>query len=210
MPSNPKNILNTIFPTNRRLLVNKSISSIKVNKNWKKVLVVGVGKDPYRKLFGNLEKYVRLDIVLDKDKVDVVADAHFLPFGEQSFDCIMAIEVFEHLEFPETFVAESYRVLKSGGSFFVSVPFMFHEHGDPSDFWRPTKFKLKKIFSKFRKLNINPQGNRIQVIFDLITTTKSFFGFFKFFRLFSHIIYLINSKKFNSTSPSGYFISAEK
>ena len=57
-----------------------------------------------------------------------------LPFKNESFDCILAIEVFEHLENPEVFVDEAYRVLNKTGIMFVTVPFMFHEHGDPSDY----------------------------------------------------------------------------
>ena len=210
MPSDPNKFLYKLFPTNRRLLVNQSISSIRIKKTWKKVLIIGVGNDPYRNLFGELEHYVRLDILVDKEKVDIVADAHFLPFASSSFDCIMAIEVFEHLEYPEKFVNEMHRVLKNSGSTFISVPFMFHEHGDPSDYWRPTKFKLEKIFSQFSKLDIISQGNRIHVILDLITTSKSLFGLLRAFRILNHLIHLIKLKKVISSSPSGYFVRAEK
>jgi len=71
MPSNPKFFLNKVFPTNRRLLVNQSLKSIKIKKTWKKVLVIGVGNDPYRDLFDELDQYVRLDIFLDKNKFSV-------------------------------------------------------------------------------------------------------------------------------------------
>ena len=209
MPSDPNKFLQKVFATNRRILVNQSIASIEIKKTWKKVLVVGVGNDPYRELFGELDQYVRLDIFADKDNVDVVADAHFLPFDQSSFDCIMAIEVFEHLENPEKFVDESYRVLKSSGSIFLTIPFMFHEHGDPSDFWRPTKYKLKKVFSKFLKLDIISQGARLHVILDLLTTSKSLFGLFRALRVINHLICLVKFKK-ETSSPSGYFIKATK
>jgi|APSaa5957512535_1039671.scaffolds.fasta_scaffold136846_2 SAM-dependent methyltransferase len=209
MPSDPKKFLHKMFPTNRRLLVNQSISTIKIKKKWKKVLVVGVGNDPYRDLFGELEQYVRLDIFSDKEKVDVVADAHSLPFDRSSFDCIMAIEVFEHLEDPEKFVDESHRVLSSSGSIFLSIPFMFHEHGDPYDYSRPTKFKLEKIFSKFSQLDISSQGTRLHVILDLITTSSSLFGLLRVFRFINHLICLVKFTN-ETTSPSGYFIKATK
>lgn len=210
MPSNPKFFLNKVFPTNRRLLVNQSLKSIKIKKTWKKVLVIGVGNDPYRDLFDELDQYVRLDIFLDKNKVDVVADAHYLPFEDSSYDCVMAIEVFEHLEYPEKFVNEVYRVLSNSGSVYISIPFMFHEHGDPSDYWRPTRFKLKKIFSKFSKLDIISQGTRLHVIFDLITTSKSLFGTLRALRIINHLINLVKFKNKISSAPSGYFIKAEK
>ena len=211
MPSNPKQFLNKVFPTNRRLLVNHALASInRANNKWQKVLVVGAGNDPYRNIFGKLEQYIRLDILLDKDKVDVVADAHFLPFDDESFDCILAIEVMEHLEYPKSFMDEAYRVLNREGSFFATIPFMFHEHGDPSDYWRPTRFTLEILYKKFSNIKIVPQGNRFHVILDLISTSRSLFGVFKFLRIFNHIVCLFISGKSNSSSPSGYFVSAKK
>ena len=209
MASDPKKILQKIFATNRRILINHSISSIEIKKSWKRILVVGAGNDPYRDLFGELEVYARLDIVVKIEKVDIVADAHYLPFDNNSFDCIMAIEVLEHLEDPEKFVDESHRVLNSSGSIFISIPFMFHEHGDPYDYSRPTKFKLEKMFSKFSQLDISSQGTRLHVILDLITTSSSLFGLLRVFRFINHLICLVKFKN-ETTSPSGYFIKATK
>ena len=211
MASNPKKLLQKIFATNRRILVNQSISSIQIDKSWRKILVVGAGNDPYRDLFDDLAVYVRLDIVVKKEIVDVVADAHNLPFDSDTFDCIMAIEVFEHLEKPDLFIDEAYRVLKSSKSIFLSIPFMFHEHGDPYDFSRPTKFTLEKYCKNFSKLEIHPQGSRIHVILDIISTTKSLFGLFRFLRIFNHFVCLFKFKtKTKTTAPSGYFIKATK
>jgi SAM-dependent methyltransferase len=209
MASNPKKLLQKIFATNRRILVNQSISSIEINKSWRKILVVGAGNDPYRDLFDDLDLYVRLDIVVKKGIVDVVADAHNLPFQADSFDCIMAIEVFEHLENPDLFINEAYRVLKSSKSIFLSIPFMFHEHGDPYDFVRPTKFLLEKYCKNFSKLEILSQGSRIHIILDFISTSKSFFGLLRFLRIFNHFVCLFKSKS-HTSAPSGYFIKATK
>tara|TARA_B100000795_G_scaffold268419_2_gene255330 strand:+ start:104 stop:733 length:630 start_codon:yes stop_codon:yes gene_type:complete len=209
MASDPKKFLQKIFATNRRILVNHSISSIKIDKSWKKILVVGSGNDPYRDLFDDLDVYTRLDIVVNKKIVDVVADAHYLPFGSNSFDCIMAIEVFEHLENPSAFVKEAHRVLNTSGSIFLSIPFMFHEHGDPYDFWRPTKFILEKLFRSFSYLEIEAQGSRLHVVLDVISTSKSFFGLLRLFRVLNHFV-CVFKRKSTSSSPSGYFIKAIK
>jgi SAM-dependent methyltransferase len=209
MPSDPNKFLHKVFATNRRILVNQSLTSIDINKKWKKVLVVGVGNDPYRDLFGELEQYIRMDTFVDKERVDVVADGHYLPFRQSSFDCIMVIEVLEHLEHPEKFVDEAYRVLNSTGSIFLTIPFMFHEHGDPSDFWRPTRYALENVFSKFSKLVIISQGTRLHVILDLISTSGILFGLFRFFRIFNHLIGLFKFKK-QTSAPSGFFVKATK
>jgi SAM-dependent methyltransferase len=48
-----------------------------------------------------------------------------LPFGDASFDAVVAGELFEHLQFPDALVAEIRRVLKPGGTLAGSVPNAF-------------------------------------------------------------------------------------
>ena len=43
-------------------------------------------------------------------------------FPDATFDCVVAVEVLEHVEEDAKFVAEVYRVLKPGGEFLMSTP----------------------------------------------------------------------------------------
>ena len=45
-----------------------------------------------------------------------------LPFGDESFDVVVAAELLEHLRDPASVVAEAARVLRPGGTFAGSVP----------------------------------------------------------------------------------------
>jgi SAM-dependent methyltransferase len=52
----------------------------------------------------------------------VRGDAYRLPFDDETFDCVIAAEVLEHLHDDERAMAEIHRVLKPGGEVVVSVP----------------------------------------------------------------------------------------
>ena len=52
----------------------------------------------------------------------VRADAQLQPFASNSFDLIVAFDVFEHLPNPMRFVSESRRLLKTGGIVVVTAP----------------------------------------------------------------------------------------
>jgi SAM-dependent methyltransferase len=55
---------------------------------------------------------------------DVLCDAHFLPFRNQSFDLVYSVAVAEHLACPYLAIQEIWRVLKPGGKFVGTVSFM--------------------------------------------------------------------------------------
>ena len=66
--------------------------------------------------------------------VDVVADAHHLPYVDNSVDSIICEDVLEHIQDPSRAVAEMFRVLKPGGMLYSSTPFLIPYHGYPCHF----------------------------------------------------------------------------
>ena len=52
----------------------------------------------------------------------LAGDACFLPFADQSFDVVVASEIFEHLHDDAAAMSECARVLRTGGVFVVTVP----------------------------------------------------------------------------------------
>jgi SAM-dependent methyltransferase len=52
----------------------------------------------------------------------VVGDALSLPYADETFDCVIASEILEHIPEDDAAVAELTRVLKVGGTLAISVP----------------------------------------------------------------------------------------
>ncbi len=117
-----------------------------------KILDVGCGKMPYKEYIlknSAVNKYVGLDIetaiIYDENcSPDLLWDGNNMPLEENSFDCAFATEVLEHCPEPEVVLKEVFRVLKPGGSFFFTVPFLWNLHEVPYDEYRYTPFSLER------------------------------------------------------------------
>ncbi len=104
-----------------------------------KVLEIGSGSGHLRDVAPGIDS-TTIDI-LPAPWVDVQADAHSLPFADQSFDGIVMLDVLHHLERPAEFFAEALRVLKPGGRVAMMEPgmstlarqFYTHLHEEPVD-----------------------------------------------------------------------------
>jgi len=83
------------------------------------------------------------------DSVDYIADAHYLPFKDQSFDGVWIQAVLEHVADPPAVVAEIERVLKPGGVVYAETPFMQQVHEGGYDFSRYTVTGHRYLFRNF-------------------------------------------------------------
>jgi len=117
-----------------------------------RLIDIGCGIKPYKKL---LAPYVSEHVGLDHDKtlhdpsqVDLFGTAYKIPSEDNVFNCALATSVLEHLEEPEQALRECYRVLRPGAVAIYSVPFIWHLHEEPRDFFRFTKHGLKYLFKK--------------------------------------------------------------
>lgn len=94
---------------------------------------------------------------------DILSDVKEIPLQDCSIDIVLSTSSLEHMEFPESFFSESFRVLKPGGSLFVNVPFAYHEHEAPFDFQRPTRYGLRRYYSHagFEKIRVLPSSSSL-------------------------------------------------
>jgi SAM-dependent methyltransferase len=77
--------------------------------------------------------------------IHVYSPLHEIPAANNDFDTVICNAVLEHVANPAEVVKEIFRILKPGGYFYVSVPFMQPEHLDPTDYQRYTSDGLCKL-----------------------------------------------------------------
>jgi glycosyltransferase involved in cell wall biosynthesis len=131
-------------------------------------LDIGCGEVPYKAWIltrnYDITNYIGLDIenplYQGHRKPDLFWDGKRIPLGDNSVDCAMATELFEHLPDPEQVMAEICRVLKPDGKIFFTVPFLWSLHTVPHDEYRYTPFSLERHLknSGFSSINIKALG----------------------------------------------------
>jgi len=67
---------------------------------------------------------------------------------DDQFDLIFAEQVFEHIEDPAAAANNILKMLKPGGVFLITTPFLIKYHPAPLDMWRWTKEALKVFLEK--------------------------------------------------------------
>ena len=132
-----------------------------------RLLDSGCGSMPYKKLIlsnSAITNYTGLDIEagLNYDDIqpDYLWDGKKMPFDDKAFDVVISTEVLEHVSDPDAYLKEVKRVLKPGGIFFFTVPFLMSLHEVPHDYYRYTPFALEMIFKRtgFTDIKIKPLG----------------------------------------------------
>jgi len=96
-----------------------------------------------------LNSYVGLDYpgtatALYGTRPDVYGDAARLPFAEARFDCVLLLDVLEHVAAPEAALHEAARVLRPGGQLLLTIPFAYPLHDLPHDYQRFTASGLRR------------------------------------------------------------------
>lgn len=117
-----------------------------------KLIDIGCGTKPYKNLVANyVTEHIGVDYqdtIHDISNIDLFGSAYEIPTKDASFDSAICTAVLEHLEEPELALRECYRVLKPDGVAIYSIPFIWHLHEEPRDFYRYSKYGLQYLFKK--------------------------------------------------------------
>jgi len=196
-----------LFKTAHKILLERSMAEPLANLTGD-VLVIGAGFEPYRDILVAAKSVHLTDIDDVNEDIDQVMDAHEITFDCETFDAVVAIEVFEHLRQPSVAASEVLRILRPGGCALISIPFLFRVHGDPYDYQRLTSSGLEVLFGEFSSVTIEGFGGRSHVISDIITTAWR--GLVPL-RILNHVFAArMMSLKASQDCPSGFIVKLVK
>jgi glycosyltransferase involved in cell wall biosynthesis/SAM-dependent methyltransferase len=90
---------------------------------------------------------------------DVIADSHRLPFADETFEAVIALNAFEHYRDPWQAAREIYRVLRPGGHVLIHTAFLQPLHEAPWHFYNCTRYGLEQWFEKFETERLQVSEN---------------------------------------------------
>lgn len=76
-----------------------------------------------------------------------VCDLRSIPVEDGRFDAILCTQVLAHLPDPLDVLREFHRVLRPGGSLWLTAPLFFQENEPPYDFYRYTQHGLRHLMT---------------------------------------------------------------
>jgi SAM-dependent methyltransferase len=196
--------------------------SLKKNlKKNHKILNIGAGGEieEYIKKFSNNIYSIDIDKRRKPNQVLDICDDNFIKKLNYKPSIVFCFEVLEHTENPIKAVENIFGVIKKGDRVLVSVPFNFHIHDEPIDYYRFTQYGLKLLLKKFSKIEIKKRNGWLESIFvNFIRLEKEKNRFAKLLGRFFIVLYfllypiiIVIQKIFISDKlTTGYFVEATK
>ena len=220
----------SVFNETIRKILNGSGSRTQININYindylktqnfePRILIIGGGKigvgiDTLYKNFG--ENIICFDIY-DSDTIDFIADAHSLPFQDQTFDLIIIQAVLEHVFNPIIVVDEIYRCLKMDALVYSETAFLQHVHEGAFDFTRFTVLGHRILFKKFQEIGSGFIGGvgqtllwSIEYLFSALFRSRKIGKIFKLVFFWIRYLDSMVPERYNIDSACGCFFIGKK
>ena len=148
-----------------RWYVTRFVESVAKNlSRGSSILDAGAGESVYKKVFSHCN-YKAIDLAVGESRwnyadLDYIGPLHEMPIDDETFDAVLCTQVLEHLEWPRESIKEMHRVLKPGGTLYMTVPMAQDEHQVPYDFFRYTSYGIESIcrHAGFEEVKITPFG----------------------------------------------------
>jgi len=124
--------------------------------HYKNILEIGSGNNPSERFFDKTNKFIMSDNepkITNCMKIDVCKMR-----DKNKYDLIICINVLDDIFRYQKAVDNIFRALKNNGQIFLVVNGFYPLHDLPNDYWRFTDASLRKIFSKFKEVNIKKLG----------------------------------------------------
>jgi SAM-dependent methyltransferase len=139
-----------------RVVMNRSCRELVEGLGPEKLDVLEISGDDWGKLSYPFKSFRSANY----PEYDVCAD----PLADQQFDLIIAEQVFEHLLWPYRAGKNVYQMLRPGGHFLISTPFLVKVHAHPIDCSRWTEMGMKYLLAEcgfpIQKIQTFSWGNR--------------------------------------------------
>lgn len=184
-----------------------------------KCLNIGSGGPIEELLKKKVQSYYSIDIdhARKPDEIIDVCSKDFKVDFNPNLICIF--ETLEHCENPIMAVENIYKTLNKGNVCLASVPFNFHIHDEPNDFFRFTEYGCKLIFKNFSEVKVLRRNGWLESVFVNILRLEKEKNFLskiigKFFIILNIIFYpiiiIVQKIAPSEKLTTGYFIIAIK
>lgn len=200
-----------------KISFNKEIAKNKTSK----VLNVGSGGNLENLIKKNFDDVFSIDIDKERkpDQIIDICDENFEKKINYEPSLVCCFEVLEHTKNPSKAIQNIYNILKKDDFFLVSVPFNFHIHDEPNDFFRFTHYELKMLFNDFAEVEIKRRNGWLESIFvNIIRLEKEknilskIIGkmFILIYTILLPLIILIQKIITSEKLTTGYYVEAKK
>jgi len=145
-------------------------------------LDLGAGRLAWRCLLSRqATRYVSADSAPTHPSLDLQFDVQQgFPLGDCRVQTLFCCSVLEHVPQPWSVLAECRRVLVPGGHLLLFVPFLYHLHGAPEDYYRFSPFGVRHLAETagFEVLSCHPTGGLGHSLLHAVSmlTTSLFFS----------------------------------